>query len=49
MLHALGSPRPLARYAVTSVDGIPTGVLLWIAWALPDYWQDVIVRASWSD
>ena len=49
VLHALRSPRPLSRYAVTGVDGIPTSVLLWLAWALPDYWQDWAVRTFWED
>jgi NAD(P)-dependent dehydrogenase (short-subunit alcohol dehydrogenase family) len=49
VLHALSSPRPLARYVVTSVDGIPTSLLLWLAWALPDYWQDAVVRTLWED
>ena len=49
VLHALRSPRPLSRYAVTSVDGVPTSVLLWLAWALPDYWQDMVVREFWDD
>ena len=49
VLHALRSPRPLSRYMVTSVDGVPTSVLLWLAWMLPDYWQDWVVRTFWED
>ncbi len=49
VLHALRSSRPLSRYTVTSVDGVPTSVLLWLAWALPDYWQDWVVRTFWED
>lgn len=46
--HAVSSRRPRGRYAVSNVDFVPSALLIWLSWVLPDHWKDAVVRWGWG-
>lgn len=47
--HAIMSTRPSVRYPLTNVNYVPTTVILWLNWALPDHLKDQLNLWAWSD
>jgi NAD(P)-dependent dehydrogenase (short-subunit alcohol dehydrogenase family) len=43
ILHAISHKYPLTRYTVASGGGMPTSVVAWIMWALPDRVKDFVI------